>query len=189
MKGPSTMLRKTFVLLVLFFWVASAQEDELLKQLKALPDVAEVNPIKADSMFKAGYELRVRQPLNHADPNGKTFLQSVYVAHVGYDRPVLFETEGYSAPARSGSYPRELTRILKSNQIVVEHRFFGKSCPDSLEWRYLTTKQAADDHHHITTLLKSIYKGKWMSSGTSKGGQTTLFYRYYYPQDVDASIP
>jgi hypothetical protein len=183
------MLRKMFVVLVLFVWVASAQDDELLKKLKALPDVVEVNPIKADSMFKAGYELRVRQPLDHANPGGKTFLQSVFVAHLAYDRPVLLETEGYAASARSGGHARELASMIKSNQIVVEHRFFGKSCPDSMEWRYLTTKQAADDHHHITMLLKSIYKGKWVSSGTSKGGETTLFYRYYYPHDVDASVP
>jgi len=183
------MIRKAVVLLFLFVYAAFSQDDELLKKLKALPDVAEVTPIKADSMFKAGYELRIRQPLDHAVPGGKKFLQSVYVAHISYDRPVLFETEGYSASARSGGHARELTGILKSNQIVVEHRFFGKSCPDSLEWRYLTTKQAADDHHHITRLLKNIYKGKWVSSGTSKGGQTTLFYRYYYPQDVDASVP
>jgi len=189
MKGLGFMVCKTIVLLVLFARVASAQDEELLIKLKALPDVTEVTPIKPDSMFKAGYELRIRQPLDHANPHGKTFLQSVYVAHVGYDGPVLLETEGYSASVRSGGRARELATILQSNQIVVEHRFFGKSCPDSLEWRYLTTKQAADDHHHITVLLKSIYSGKWVSSGTSKGGQTTLFYRYYYPQDVDVSVP
>ena len=71
---------------------------------------------------------------------------------------------------------------------MVEHRFFGKSIPDSLEWRFLTTRQAAADHHHINKLLKLVYPGKWVSSGTSKGGQTTLFYRYYYPNDVDASV-
>ncbi len=183
------MVRRALVLLVLFASFASAQDDELLKKLKALPDVAEVTPMKADSTFRAGFELRIRQPLDHANPGGKRFLQSVYVAHAGYDRPVLLETEGYAASARSGGHARELARILKSNQIVVEHRFFGKSRPDSIEWQFLNTRQAADDHHCITVLLKSIYKGKWVSSGTSKGGQTTLFYRYYYPDDVDASVP
>jgi len=183
------MIRKTLVLVVLFTWVAWAQDDDLQKKLEALPDVAEVTPIKTDSMFKAGYQLLIRQPLDHANPAGKTFLQSVYVAHVSYDRPVLLETEGYAASARSGGRARELTAILRSNQVVVEHRFFGTSCPDSLEWRYLTTEQAAEDHHRITTILKTIYKGRWVSSGTSKGGQTTLFYRYYYPDDVDVSVP
>lgn len=181
------MLRRVLLLLILCATVACAQDDELLAKLKSLPDVVEVTPIKADSMFKAGYQLRVRQPLDHSKPGGKSFLQSVFVAHVDYSRPVLFETEGYNAGY--GGAPRELATILHCNQIVVEHRFFGKSAPDSLEWKYLTTRQAADDHHHIVTLLKTVYKGKWVSSGTSKGGQTTLFYRYYYPNDVDVSVP
>ena len=180
------MMRKLTLLVFLFTFIAYGQEDELYRKLKALPDVVEVKTMKVDSMFKEGYELRVRQPLDHANPNGTSFLQSVYVYHLDYDKPVLYETEGYAA--RGGGRPRELASILKSNQIVVEHRFFGSSRPDSLEWRYLTTKQAADDHHHITVLLKTIYKGKWVSSGTSKGGQTTLFYRHYYPNDVDASV-
>ncbi|HMK39870.1 MAG TPA: S28 family serine protease [Bacteroidota bacterium] len=167
--------------------MARAQNEDLFRKLKDLPDVADVVAIKKDSMFSAGYEIRVRQPLDHADPGGMTFLQSVYVAHVDESKPVLFETEGYAV--RAGGRARELATILRCNQIVVEHRFFGKSAPDSLRWKYLTTKQAADDHHHIATLLKTIYRGKWVSSGTSKGGQTALFYRYYYPLDVDASVP
>jgi hypothetical protein len=180
------MMRKTALFILLFTFIAFGQEDELYRRLKALPDVVEIKTMKVDSMFKEGYELRVRQPLDHTNPNGRSFLQSVYVYHLDYDKPVLYETEGYAA--RGGGRPRELALILKCNQIVVEHRFFGSSRPDSLDWKYLTTKQAADDHHHITVLLKTIYKGKWVSSGTSKGGQTTLFYRYYYPNDVDASV-
>ena len=181
------MIQRTLFLLLLLCSIAAAQDDALFEKLKALPDVVEVVAIPTDTLFKAGFELRIRQPLDHAQPNGKSFLQSVFVDHIDYGRPVLFETEGYSV--RGAGRPRELTSILKSNQIVVEHRFFGRSSPDSLEWEYLTTKQAAGDHHHINVLLKTLYKGKWISSGTSKGGQTTLFYRYYYPSDVDVSVP
>jgi hypothetical protein len=180
------MMRSVVLSLVLCTALSNAQDESLLRRLKALPDVMEVIPMKTDTMFRTGYELRVREPLDHANPAGTSFLQSVYVAHVDEARPVLFETEGYSV--RGGGRPRELASILRCNQVVVEHRFFGKSAPDSLEWRFLTTKQAADDHHHIATLLKTIYKGKWVSSGASKGGQTALFYRYYYPSDVDASV-
>jgi hypothetical protein len=180
------MIRKASFLVFVFTFIAFAQQDELYNTLKTLPDVVEVKPITVDSMFKAGYELRVRQPLDHANPNGKSFLQSVYVSHLDFNKPVLYETEGYAV--HGGGRPRELATILKCNQIVVEHRFFGKSYPDSLDWKYLTTKEAADDHHHITLLLKTLYKGKWISSGRSKGGQTTLFYRYYYPNDVDVSV-
>jgi hypothetical protein len=34
-----------------------------------------------------------------------------------------------------------------------------------------------------------VYQGKWLSTGISKGGQTTIFYRYFYPEDVDVSVP
>lgn len=181
------MIQRVILLVVLCAGMARAQNDGLFGKLKALPDVVEVAAMKTDTMFRAGYELRVRQPLDHANPGGSSFLQSVYVAHVDEAKPVLFETEGYSV--RGGGRPKELATILRCNQIIVEHRFFGRSAPDSLEWRYLTARQAADDHHHIAMLLKTIYKGKWVSSGTSKGGQATLFYRYYYPLDVDASVP
>jgi hypothetical protein len=71
----------------------------------------------------------------------------------------------------------------------VEHRFFGESLPDSIDYRYLNLKQATADLHHINQLFKNIYSGKWISSGISKGGVTTIFYRYFYPNDVDVSIP
>ena len=180
-------MKRLVVILVLFAYTAFAQDDGLYRALKALPGVEEVVAIKADTLFKAAYELRIRQPLDHDSPAGKSFLQSVFVDHIDFDRPVLFETEGY-AVTRGGGRPRELASILHCNQIVVEHRFFGRSVPDSLEWRFLTTRQAAGDHHRINQLLRTIYRGKWVSSGTSKGGQTTLFYRYYYPEDVDASV-
>ncbi len=180
------MIHRVILFVVLYACTASAQNGELFRKLKALPDVVEVVAMKTDTMFRAGYELRVRQPLDHENPGGASFLQSVYIAHVDESKPVLFETEGYSV--HGGGRPRELASLLRCNQVVVEHRFFGKSAPDSLPWKYLTTKQAAGDHHHIAVLLKTIYTGKWVSSGTSKGGQTTLFYRYYYPLDVDASV-
>ena len=180
------MIRRVVVVAFMCVGMAHAGVGDLFSRLRALPDVVEVTAIKTDTMFRAGYELRVRQLLDHEDPGAGSFLQSVYVAHVDESKPVLFETEGYAV--RGAGRPRELASILRCNQVVVEHRFFGKSAPDSLRWRYLTTKQAAADHHHVVSLLKSIYGGKWISSGTSKGGQTTLFYRYYYPLDVDASV-
>jgi hypothetical protein len=56
------------------------------------------------------------------------------------------------------------------NQVTVEHRFFGGSVPSPLQWEYLTVKQSADDLHAVVTALKTLYTGKWVSTGTSKGG-------------------
>ena len=48
---------------------------------------------------------------------------------------------------------------------------------------------AAADHHRIVEVLKLIYPGKWIGTGISKGGQTAMFHRYFYPEDVDISVP
>ncbi|MFH0992464.1 MAG: hypothetical protein V1799_20890 [bacterium] len=86
------MIRRLLLLLLLISFLAYGQSDELLQKLRAIPDIVGVTLIKTDSMFKAGYEIRIRQLLDH-------------------------------------------------------------------------------------------------SKGVSKGGHTTLLYRYYFPNDVDVSVP
>jgi len=111
------------------------------------------------------------------------------VCHRGFDRPVVFITEGYSAfHAERSDYRSELGALLKANEIVVEHRFFGESVPADTGWQYLTVENAAGDHHRIIEMMKKLYPGKWISSGISKGGQTALFHRTFYPEDVDATV-
>jgi hypothetical protein len=78
---------------------------------------------------------------------------------------------------------------MKANLIRIEHRYFEESRPDSAGWEYLTTWQAATDHHRIIELFKPVFSGKWATTGISKGGQTVMFHRYYYPEDVDVSVP
>ena len=83
----------------------------------------------------------------------------------------------------------EVEQILSANNIGVEYRYFGKSIPDSMQWEYLTIEQAAADLHAVNLLFKQLYKGKWFSTGISKGGQTTIYYKYFYPEDIDVAIP
>jgi hypothetical protein len=165
----------------------SKPDSELLSRLKVLPGVVEVKETRFDEkLFKEAYEGMIEQPLDHRNPQGEKFRQRFFVSHIDFAKPVLLETAGYAA-GRSGS--GELTRILAGNQVTVEHRFFGRSVPSPLKWEYLNIKQAADDLHAIVTVLKTLYPGKWVSTGSSKGGQTTLFYKTFYPDDVDASVP
>ena len=145
-----------------------------------------VKDLTADQPFKECYELRIRQPLDHQVPDGATFQQRVYLSHMDESQPVVLVTEGYAAGGRRMT---ELSGFLQANQIIVEHRFFGESKPDTLDWNYLTVRQSAEDLHAITTIFKALYKGAWVSTGISKGGQTTLYYRYYYPADVTMSVP
>lgn len=70
----------------------------------------------------------------------------------------------------------------------VEQRFFGKSTPASKNWTKLDLWQAATDHHRIVQAFKALYGGKWVSTGASKGGMTSVYHRRFYPADVDATV-
>ena len=113
----------------------------------------------------------------------------MFLNHKSFTAPVIFTTEGYSADyAMNKNYINELCSILNGNEICVEHRYFSKSKPENIDWHYLTTRNAAEDHHIIRKTLGQLYKGKWVSTGISKGGQTCLLYQMYYPNDVDACV-
>jgi hypothetical protein len=179
----------------LFFLLAGANVygqsilEQKLDSLSKLFDFS-YKRLPVDGFFSEKYLLEIKQPLNHDVPSGKTFVQRVFLSHKGFDNPVVFVTEGYWAEyAANPEYVNELCPILNANQIVVEHRFFPPSVPDTLDWRYLTVEQSAADHHNVVEVLKNIYKGKWISTGISKGGQACIFFRYLYPEDVDISVP
>jgi hypothetical protein len=159
--------------------------QDLKSALEKIPGVT-VNVLEPDTFFNESFELWFTQPVDHNKPDGETFQQRVLVGHVGFDKPTVAILEGYSIYTEK---PGELSKLLQANQITIEHRFFAKSRPDSIPWSFLTTKQAATDHHKIIKALKKFYRGKWVSTGISKGGQTTIYHRYYYPKDVDVSVP
>ena len=180
-------VKLAFVSLLFIYSTAYSQpETALFKKLKSLKEITQITPIKHDTTCSESYELMISQPLDHNNPDGVKFNQKVYISHSNYPDPVVFVTEGYAA---NGNRPYELTRMLNANQIVIEHRYFGKSVPEKMDWKYLNIKQAAADHHSIAMLFKKIYTGKWVSTGISKGGQTTLYFKRFYPSDVDAAVP
>ncbi len=180
-------MRKAYLLLILFAVSLQAftQFSSLEKKLFELPDVI-FSRVEAPLDFDASYELSVKQPIDHNNPGKGYFYQRVFLSHKGFENLVVFVTEGYEQPR---IYRNELTTLLHANQIEVEHRYFGISKPDSLIWNYLNLEQEAADLHHINQLLKGIYSGKWVSTGISKGGQNSIYYRYFYPDDVAATIP
>ena len=162
-------------------------DSEFLQRIKALPGVVEVQATRSDAKaFQESCVVMFEQPLDHQNPSGAKFRQRFFIAHAGYDKPVVLVTEGYGA---YGSRAEELTRLLGGNQVNVEHRFFGKSVPSPLNWDDLTVRQSADDLHAVVQALKALYPGKWVGTGVSKGGQTSLFYKCYYPDDVAATVP
>ena len=115
--------------------------------------------------------------------------QEQVVCHVGFDRPTILVTEGYYAHyALSPGYQDELSRLFNANVITVEYRYFGESMPDPCNWDYLTVENSLADLHRINVLFHQLYKGRWAATGISKGGQTTMFYRATYPDDVDVTV-
>lgn len=139
--------------------------------------------------FLETYEIKVKQALDHKDTSLGFFEQRVFVAFKSNTNPVVFIPEGYGANyAANKNYINELSPMLNANQICVEHRYFGESWPDSVNWDYLTAKNAAADHHKLVELLSPFFSGKWVSTGISKGGQTEVYHRTWYPNDVDATV-
>ena len=150
---------------------------------------AAIRPLET-SEFSEKYVTYFTQPLDHRHPEKGSFRQRVIVSHVGFDRPTVIVTEGYGAAyALRSQYREELSKLLNANMIFVEYRYFLESTPEPKDWQYLTAENSADDLHAITTAFKNIYPGKWIATGISKGGQTTLLYRTFYPDDVDISVP
>ncbi len=181
------MTYKHSYLLILFIFCFSAinAQSILEKKMFELPDVI-FKEIEAPKGFEAAYELMIKQPLDHKHPEKGHFYQKVFLSHKGFNNPMVIATEGYN---RDRNRIYELTRLLDANQLDVEHRYFGASMPDSLDYQYLNFEQATADLHKVNQLFKQIYSGKWVSTGISKGGTTTIFYRYFYPDDVDVSVP
>lgn len=150
--------------------------QNLLSRIESIHDV---------SIGEAVIEMTFTQPVDHDDHEGGAFEQRVILVHKGFDKPLVLWLEGYAGGNRR---EQELTKLLDANQLSIEHRYFGESVPDPLEWEHLTIEQAAADHHRIAQAFKPIYRGKWVSSGISKGGQTTMYHRRFHPEDVDASV-
>lgn len=185
-------MKKTFFLTLILFisFIATAQAVSLKEKLESFPQIKSVTELPTDTLFSHKYLLMVEQPIDHEHPEKGTFTQRVFLSHLGYDNPVIFITEGYSASYEMNpQYIHELSYLLQGNQVTVEHRYFGESTPQTVDYNYLTVKQAATDHHQIITILKNIYpNNKWINTGISKGGQTALYHRYHYPEDVDVTV-
>ena len=186
------MLKLKHSLLLLLWLLASlsaSAQDELLPRLQALQGVSDVEALESNT-YKEKYVLKVTQDVVPGEPQKGQFRQRVVVCHVGIDRPTVLVTEGYYAHyALSKNYQDELSRLFDANVITVEYRYFGESTPEPCNWDYLTVENSLADLHHVNQLFRQIYKGKWAATGISKGGQTTMFYRAYYPDDVDVSVP
>ncbi|MDI6100356.1 S28 family serine protease [Actinoplanes sp. NEAU-A12] len=165
---------------------ARAAEDPLLDQLRAIAGLSVISETQG-----AGYRffvLTYRQPADHRHPGQGAFEQRLTLLHRSSDAPVVLATNGYGLAAAPRPAQTEPTALLGANQVSVEHRFFGPSRPAPADWSHLNIWQQATDEHRIVTAFKTVYDGRWIQTGASKGGMTSVYHRRFYPNDVDGVV-
>nr|WP_206068190.1 S28 family serine protease [Nonomuraea sp. FMUSA5-5] len=180
------MAAATLALLLPAFPATAAAQDELLERLKAIPGLTVVSEAQP-----AGYRffvLSYTQPADHRHPGRDVFQQRLTLLHRSEQAPVVLATSGYGLPVNPVASRTEPTRLLDGNQVSVEHRFFRSSRPSPADWDDLTIWQEATDEHRIVQALETIYSGKWIQTGVSKGGMTSVYHRRFYPGDVDGVV-
>jgi hypothetical protein len=169
--------------------LSAVAQTTLQEKLKTISLITEIKPLESKE-FAEKYVTYFTQPLDHDRPELGSFRQRVIISHIGFDRPTVIVTEGYGAGyALSPRYREELSKMFNTNMIFVEYRYFLESTPNPRDWQYLTAESSADDLHAVRQALKDIYPNKWIATGISKGGQTAMLYRTFYPNDVDITVP
>lgn len=182
--------KKIYISLILMLTLAfNLSAADILTALKHIPEVSDIKKITTNGFIES-YTFNFEQPIDHRNPSLGTFKQRVVLQHNRPSSPVVTVLEGYMIWGYTKSEP---CRILDGNQVIIEHRFFAESVPADgvIPWEHLTVYNAAHDQHRIIQALKErVYKdNKWLTTGISKGGQTTIFHRFFFPDDVDVSIP
>ena len=157
----------------------------LFSDIKENPDKGAMEKKKKGELdYLSQYSMFIEQPVNHNQPDADKFKQKVCIMFRGFDRPTILVTEGYIWEQFRDA--EDIGINLNANMVHVEHRNFGESFnQDRGKWEFETSAQASADLHAVYLALKPIFKGKWMSAGTSKNGETSIDYAYYYPGDMD----
>lgn len=158
---------------------------DIVAQLKAIPGMT----VEEKTSTLTGYRwfwLTYKQPVDHRHPDRGWFEQRIMLEHKSADRPMVEYTSGYNTPETM--FRSEPTALIDGNQISVEYRYFTPSRPAPANWKKDDIWQAATDEHRIVTALKTIYHGKWINTGASKGGMTATYHKRFYPNDVDGTV-
>ncbi|WP_040280349.1 S28 family serine protease [Psychroserpens damuponensis] len=157
------------------------------EKLKSIAHVSSVAKTKPTSHFNENYEIWFEQPVDYNDASKGTFKQRVFLGFENASLPVIVELRGYGIGSdRAG----ELAAHYKANQLTIEHRYFNNSRPEQIDWNTLTIENAAKDQ---TTIINAIREAmypdaKFITTGISKGCQTTMAHRRFFPNNVDASV-
>lgn len=156
----------------------------MVDALQDMENVVAIRNMGSNEHFKEQYTVYMRQPVDHLHPDN-TFFQKLVVRFRGFDRPTVLVTNGYFLQDKViDGFP--IAEYLQANIVSVEHRNFGESVITlDNKWDYETLYQESSDLHAIYMAFKPALHGKWMSTGTSKSGETSVYYGYMYPHDMD----
>ena len=160
-------------------------DDDILSRLRSVPGLSVIGEEPAPAPYRF-FVLSFTQYTDHRRPSAGTFQQRFTLLHKAAGAPMVLHTTGYGVPVRV--FRSEPARLVDGNQLSVEQRFFTPSRPQPADWSKLNIWQAATDHHRLIAALKPIYAGKWISTGASKGGMTSVYHRRFYPSDVDGTV-
>lgn len=164
--------------------IVEVSNFEKLASIKNVVSIEKRDPV---SHFDENYEIWFEQPIDYNDLSKGTFRQRVFLGFENDTLPVIVELRGYGIGPESAG---ELANHYNANQLTIEHRYFNNSRPEKIDWNTLTIENAAKDQTTIINAIKNaIYpNAKFVSTGISKGCQTTMAHRRFFPKDVDASV-
>jgi hypothetical protein len=185
------MPKNLFVLILalcpLFACAESSESEAVLQSLREIPGVEAQETTRPEDTKRGilRFAITIEQPLDHFDPQSPKFRQRLVLFHRGYKEPMVLQTSGYQI---FGEYLSRLASTFRTNQLQVEHRFFGESVPKPTDWSKLTVRQSAEDFHRIVQALREKYNKPWVGTGASKGGMTSVYHRRFYPEDLAGTV-
>ena len=162
--------------------------DEFVAKLEAIDGICDVTKDESGSI-----QAYIEQPLDWQSDTGKTFKQLFTIRYAGDDQPVCYCVGGYNI-ATSASDLMMFPDGYSYNAVRIEYRYYGESRPEGLSndstdmWEYLTLENAAEDFHALISKLDTIFTGKSVMTGVSKGGYTTNYQACKHPEDADLYI-
>lgn len=163
------------------------RSSSTLEKLATIKNIVSIEKKAPSSHFNENYDIWFEQPVDYNDSSKGTFRQRVFLGFERASLPVIVELKGYGIGSERAG---ELAAHYKANQISIEHRFFNNSRPKEIDWNTLTIENAAKDQTRIINAIRDVIfpNSKFITTGISKGCQTVMAHRRFYPNDVDASV-
>jgi hypothetical protein len=166
----------------------AGDEDIVAKIFQNVPDILLIVTLETDIPGTRYYLILRFGPVDHQQPDGTRMVHEMSLLHRSTSAPMVVAHTGYGANVPVRASQRELTYLLQGNQLTIGHRYFGRDSPGPIDPKLLNIQQAAADEHDLIEAFKKVYTGKWVSTGASKGGMASVYHRYFYPDDVDATV-